>query len=85
MGGTLKLQNSKCVLSCKKNCRKFVKCEGGNILLEGLKGGVSYGPRKDFKDTYLVKKENYGCFVVFDGDSNDNVNSILPRDGKYIL
>ena len=62
-----------------------MKSDGDNILLSGSKGGISSGPKKEFKDTEEGKKRIDGCFVAFDGASNNNDNAILPRDGKYIV
>ena len=51
---------------------KIVKCKGGNIFMEGAKGGLASGLRKEFNDNDEEKKINVGCFVAFSGDSNDN-------------
>ena len=64
---------------------KIVKCKGDNIFLEGEKGGLAYGPRKDFKDTDDGKNIIDGYFVAFDGALNDNNNVVLPMNGKYIV
>ena len=49
-----------------------MKCKGDNIFLEGAKGGLASGLRKEFNDNDEEKKINVGCFVAFSGDSNDN-------------
>ena len=62
-----------------------MKYKGDNIFVAGAKVGLKSVLSKEFKDTDEVNKIIDGFFVEFDGDSNDNENSILHRDGKYML
>ena len=62
-----------------------MKFKGDNIFLAGKKGGLAYVLRKEFKESDDGNKRIDGCFVTFDGSSNDNDNSIPPRYGKYIV
>ena len=69
----------------RRIAEKILKCKGGDIFLEGAKGGLASGLRKEFKGTDDGNKTKYEWFVAFDGDSNDNDNVILPRYGKEIV
>ena len=64
---------------------KSVKCKGGINLLTRANGGLAYVPRKKCEDTFEGNKITDGCFVAFKVSSNDNNNTILPRDGEYII
>ena len=62
-----------------------MKCKVDTIFLKGKKGGLEYGLGDYFKKTDEINTRTDGCFILFDGYSNDNNNTILPRDGKDIL
>ena len=64
---------------------KIVKYKCGNVFLDGRKVGLAYVMRKWFKYTDEGNKIIDGFFVAFYGDSNDNKNAILPRNGKDIV
>ena len=40
--------------------------------MEGAKGGLASGMRREFNNTNQGNKRIGGCFVAFDGYSNDN-------------
>ena len=70
-----KIANAFCL--AKSIAKEIVKFEGV-IWLASIR-------RKKFKDTDQVNNKIYGCFVEFDGYSNDNEDVVLPREGKYIV
>ena len=85
MGGKSKPKESNSFCIAKSIARDIVTCKGVNIFLVRIKGGLESGLRKDFKSTDEANKRISGCFDVLEGDSNDNDNYIIPRDGKYIV
>ena len=70
-------------MSWKKDFRK--KWERGDILLSGSKVGLVSELSKEVKYNDEINNRTNVCFVAFHGSSNDNYNSILPRDGKDIV
>ena len=62
-----------------------MKYKGDDIFLEGAKGGIASGLRKEFKDTDEGNKITDRFFVAFDGSSTDNYNITIPRYGKYTV
>ena len=49
-----------------------MKYKEDNIFLEVAKGGLASGISKDIKDTDEGNNRIGGCFIAFDGYSNDN-------------
>ena len=63
----------------------MVKFKCGDIFLVGETIGLLYGLMKQFKETDEGGNIIDGYFVAFYGTSNDNDNTTIPKQGKYIV